>query len=569
MKIVRRVRIRRAVGLLSPAILLICLVLTYGVNVPYADQWVFIDAVAKLRAGEPLWKELFSQHNEHRMVFPKLVMIGLAWLTRWNVIAEMIVSVAVAGATLFTLMALAQPILRDADRITRAWVPFILSAIVFSLTQWQNWLWGWQTAWFLAVLAAVSSIALAARSLRSGRPWIWVVAAAAMAIVCQFSLASGIAAWFATALVLAFHPGRWRIIPVWFVLAAATSALYFVGYTRPPHHPTLLAALDQPLALILYMSGYLAGPLGSHAGLGLTAACAFVVLAGGVLRRHWHRREHVVPWIAIGAFAGANALITGIGRVGFGPSQGLESRYVTVSLLLSAALVPLGILARTDMKHGRLLQRVASGAVPAVMLTALVLAADVNSLVNFDRFSRTLSSGRDCLLVIDNASDACLTALYPEPGVVRRLVLPLRSFGWSAFARQEAPPVPTVRLSGLGGVHVWRVEEFGSHYGWVDSVHIDSNRVTIAGWARHPSGRRGPRILVAVDDVIVAETDAVLERSDVALHFHDPGLRRSGWMVRIGVLPQKTPPRRLRVYLAVNDEILVPIGFEQFVPYKE
>ena len=192
-----------------------------------------------------------------------------------------------------------------------------------------------------------------------------------------------------------------------------------------------------------------------------------MIFAGAALRRNWDQREHIVPRIAIGVFAGANALVTGIGRVGFGPGRGLESRYVTVALLLSIAIVPLGILALTNKSRIRVAPRRLLGRAGAIVLTMLVVAADFGALVHFDRFSRTVATGRDCLLKIEEASDNCLTALYPEPDTIRRPATPHRAFGWSMFAGSEASPVPTVHLTGPNGVQEWRLEVFGgSTVGW-------------------------------------------------------------------------------------------------------
>ena len=100
----------------------------------------------------------------------------------------------------------------------------------------------------------------------------------------------------------------------------------------------------------------------------------------------------------------------------------------------------------------------------------------------------------------------------------------------------------------------------------MDHAEVNAGQLTIVRWARAPSGDPGRRILVAVDNVIVAETDASIERGDVAAPFQDPGLNRSGWMVRTETLPQSTRPRRLQVLLAVSDGILIPIGHGRTLP---
>ena len=78
-----------------PAIVILVLILRYGVNVPYFDQW---DCEGKLFKKfwehQLTWGDFWEQHNEHRMFFPKLIYLALAYATHWNVIAELIVNQA-------------------------------------------------------------------------------------------------------------------------------------------------------------------------------------------------------------------------------------------------------------------------------------------------------------------------------------------------------------------------------------------------------------------------------------------------------------------------------------------
>src|SRR5438045_4711770 len=76
-----------------PAIAILVLILRYGVNVPYYDEW---DCEGKLFRKfwehQLMWRDLWGQDNEHRMVFPKLIFLGIDGIMRWIVIAEQIVT---------------------------------------------------------------------------------------------------------------------------------------------------------------------------------------------------------------------------------------------------------------------------------------------------------------------------------------------------------------------------------------------------------------------------------------------------------------------------------------------
>lgn len=425
-------RIVEWIALLGPLVAVLHVVLRYGVNFPFADQWDFVAFFVVQERGELRWSDIWALHNEHRMVAPKLAMLGLAWLTRWNIVVEMLVSVSLALASLFVLRALARPILDEAGQATRIWVSLTLSLSVFSLAQGTNWLWGWQIQWFLSLFAAVLSIALATRSLRTQRPWGYVIGSAAAALVCQYSIASGLVAWGASALVLAFHPLRRRILPLWIGLTVAASTVYFIGYVRHDGLPSLLIALDRPLALLEYAGNYLSGPLGRHASVGIAVAIVFITLALTAARHQWRNPERFMPWVALGAFAGGNALLTGIGRLGFGAEQGLVSRYVTIGLLMSVALAPLGILAFRGWPAGRWMK---VGAVAgATLLTLPAILVDARSMTELKDFNRQIIAGRKCVTGIEPETDACLVLLHPDASVVRLRAPQLKALGLSSFA---------------------------------------------------------------------------------------------------------------------------------------
>lgn len=428
-------RIVEWVALLGPLAAILHVVLRYGVNFPFADQWDFVAFFVVQETGELRWSDIWALHNEHRMVAPKLAMLGLAWLTRWNIVTEMLVSVSLALASLFTLRALARPILDEAGQAIRIWIALTLSLHVFSLSQGTNWLWGWQIQWFLSLFAAILSIALATWSLQAQRPWVNVTGSAAAALVCQYSIASGLVAWGASALVLAFHPLRRRILPLWLALFAIASTVYFIGYVRHGGLPSLLVALDRPLALLEYVGNYLSGPLGRHAAVGIFVAIAFVVLALIAARHQWRKPELFMPWVALGAFAGSNALLTGIGRLGMGAEQGLASRYATIALLMSVALVPLGILAFHAWPAGRRSPlKLAAAVAGAALLTLPAIVVDGRSMTELKDFSRQIIAGRKCVTGIEAETDACLVHLHPDPSVVRLRAPQLKALGLSSFA---------------------------------------------------------------------------------------------------------------------------------------
>jgi hypothetical protein len=70
----------------------------YGCNVPCCDDWALVPAVT---GNEPITLSyLWSQHNEHRIPLPRLVTLGLAQLTGFDVRAAMYLNAALLVAHL-------------------------------------------------------------------------------------------------------------------------------------------------------------------------------------------------------------------------------------------------------------------------------------------------------------------------------------------------------------------------------------------------------------------------------------------------------------------------------------
>ena len=81
-----------AIGLvILPAVVMGILIMTYSVNIPYWDQWNLMPQLfIKVSQNSLSWQDLIAQHNESRKLFPRLIFLGLAYLTNWDVRYEML-----------------------------------------------------------------------------------------------------------------------------------------------------------------------------------------------------------------------------------------------------------------------------------------------------------------------------------------------------------------------------------------------------------------------------------------------------------------------------------------------
>lgn len=61
----------------------------FGVNVVWRDEWHIVTLLHKLSSGTLTVLDLWEPHNVHRFFFPRVAILLLAVLTKWNTIAEM------------------------------------------------------------------------------------------------------------------------------------------------------------------------------------------------------------------------------------------------------------------------------------------------------------------------------------------------------------------------------------------------------------------------------------------------------------------------------------------------
>ncbi len=351
---------------LVPLIFLLGVVRHYAVAVPFLDQWELVPLLEKTYHGNLTLQDLWAQHNEHRLIFPLVIMLGLARLTHWNTHVELAVNLLLA---LGIFAGFARQVKRTARRVGwngLSWAMPAISLIVFSISQYQNWLWGWQLQMFLNLLCAVAGIGLLA-----GDTFRWrrFAAAAALGIVATYSFANGILFWpIGLAVLLVVTTGvkeRKSAILGWLLIAALTLGTYFYHYHKPEEHPPLSLIFKMPLQYAAYVFKYLGG-IGEQGLCGDPAvdgalACLFG-LAGTValgwaawtlVRKSIVNFRTLVPYLALSLYSVGSALITGVGRLGFGSDQALASRYCTmVTPFWVSLIVFLILLAQSDANAG-------------------------------------------------------------------------------------------------------------------------------------------------------------------------------------------------------------------------
>jgi len=446
----RLIRTRNLPGLvililaLIPLLILIINVVKYHVDVPFWDQWNFVPLLGKSYEEGVTWQDLWGQHNEHRLFFPRLIMLGLAHASRYNIVWELAVIIILAAA-IFSLL------WHQFHEATRAlgypgfpWVVPIFSLLVFTLGQAENWLWGWQVQIFLNVMAVVAGLVLLGnRAFRWAKFW-WALG---FGILATYSFANGLLFWPLGFLAITLVPPNNRrhkvlALSAWAASTAvvAFSYLYQFRFQSPSGKPWT-HFLHQPGEYVQYVFKYLGRPVINYEGCALAVGSAGLLLFGAfssfIFRHKRGEARAVLPFFLFGLYSIGCGLLTGIGRVGFGSAQAMSGRYVPFSSLIWVSnfaflfVLSREIRARMRTRPGRILSLAGIGVLSFILLFGIVRTSyRVGHRVFKSYHSQMLPARYELLRGED---EQLLLHLYIDADYIRRGVEVLRKHGLSVF----------------------------------------------------------------------------------------------------------------------------------------
>jgi hypothetical protein len=349
-------KLARLLLIAAPPLLIGLLIFRDGVDLPYLDQWNGTAPLfEKMAAGTLGFADFFVQHNEHRILFPRLIFFGLGRLTHWNVRAELFVIWFLALICLFNIWEITR---RSRRKDSSWWLLFLSSVLLFSPLNYANFLWGFQIG-FLLPLACITACIWVASYVRHPFNFVFAIM---LCTVCTFSIASGLMSWLLTTPLLALERARstssrkwWAI---WMCAFLFEVLAYFYGYEKPAHHQPSSGPVSQPILSGEYVLVFLGSPFtfGTNLpplslGVGMGGLLVLTILICAVyIWRNRHDRNLLadgLPWLMLAMVAVSSAVLTMIGRSELGPNQARTSRYVTFAVMLPIALLALSPVVRS------------------------------------------------------------------------------------------------------------------------------------------------------------------------------------------------------------------------------
>jgi hypothetical protein len=311
-------------GILAPPLYLFVMIQHGAITFPYEDHLDIATAIIKYFDGTLTFKDLSQPHANARPLFPRLIFIANAALTKWDVRSEFVyIYATVYGSLVVLLLALRQLSVQWPKALVII-TALLLSVLSCSPVASNNHVWSLMLISTLAYLCMVSALLLVSLrpALISANLW-----AAILSWVAAYSISQGLLLFPIIALlqqILAprpIVPGRWSIF--WTVNLLACYLIYIPGTPlEGGAKPTLLdfiafimVYIGNPLGSLLWFSPTI-GPSSSTIGNGI---CGLLILGLGAFTA-WRARSEMKThpeariFLSFAAFACASAAITAWGR---------------------------------------------------------------------------------------------------------------------------------------------------------------------------------------------------------------------------------------------------------------
>ncbi|WP_413163672.1 hypothetical protein ACL6C3_29785 [Capilliphycus salinus ALCB114379] len=323
----------------------------FSVNVPIYDQWVLPYWFEKFSTGTLTLKNLFAQHNSHRIFFPKLIFIALSFASNWNIHLELYCNIFLAILTFLSLYSLSQNTAQNSTQTPLNLANLSTCFLLFSWVQHENWLWGFQIAIFLINLCVVLSCLIL--SSRVIKPKIKLTFAAILCSIASFTSAQGLLSW------LAIVPAVWTVkgnlthkkkrLLIWLSLFLFSGLIYSLNYRQETDTVPVVVVENKIIATIHFFFNLQAAPFLNSSNLNWLMGLMIILLFLGLIfsalfsEKFESLNPNYSPWISIGLFSLLCSGLIAVGRSGLGADYAIfTSRYTTHTLLLPIAIIQLG-----------------------------------------------------------------------------------------------------------------------------------------------------------------------------------------------------------------------------------
>ncbi|BDA75738.1 hypothetical protein CAL7716_099040 [Calothrix sp. PCC 7716] len=439
---------------LFPLISVLFFVYIFGVNVPFWDEWVLPSFFQKVISGHANILDFFAQHNEHRIFFPRILFLLNSFISKWDVKIQMYLSILLVFVSFGNLYLISSKIKNKRQSL------FYLTNIgtsffIFSLTQWENWLWGFQVAFIIVntcIISAISFLSIPQKMSINKK----IVFAAACCFIASFSSAHGLLSWIALIpnLVLIEGNKKERIsrIIVWMILFILSISIYLIGYEKPSFSPDVFYFWKEPFIAFQFLLIFLAAPFGSLVipSIIIGAIILFNWLIFNILFIKNYNSSfayEAAPWFSLGWFATLYALMITIGRAGWTFYVATTSRYTTTTVLLYISLLQIWRIYISHYSHHwqpltKNIYRYFYICFFTTILICSLIPSTINAFAKGEEIWLQRSQGKTCLEIVAfldksvlEQSNSCINSLFFQPVNDKKIFLTLEELKLREFAK--------------------------------------------------------------------------------------------------------------------------------------
>lgn len=324
--------------MLVPIIIYVFIVVYFSVNIPYLDDYRFFEYI-NISDGYLRFQKLFAQHNEHRLVWNGL-MTEFCYLVFGKINFEYLIYIGNFGLLLFFLLLLR--IFKEQKIPMPIFIP--VPYFLFNPQGWENMTWSTASLQnYYVLFFALLTLYLWNKKVLYGYIAAWFFGALTaytsanglliLLILIFFQLME-----FAKEMKIPVTPEQkifilkkhFALLIISLLCIAVVFCFYFVSYKKPVYHPSIIAALLQPLLLSQYI-GILLGSYMAIKILALLVGVLEIFIFIFLTYKRYDQKNPIIYYFMI--FILLSILIIGLGRSGFGIEQALSSRYEILSII--------------------------------------------------------------------------------------------------------------------------------------------------------------------------------------------------------------------------------------------
>ncbi|WP_144108555.1 hypothetical protein [Paraburkholderia sp. BCC1886] len=338
----------------------------YFSPIPYWDQWNgYIGFYHAIVDGD--YKFFWSQHMDHRIVFPRVLFFLDIWaFGGWNIfnIVSIYFMLACIGATVWIVYRNG-----PAQRYSPFLIVGLIGSFLFSWIQNENLKWGFQTQFVAVYLFAVLAFAFYSKPTGSMSR---VALGVLFCTMAELSMGNGIATYYAMAMQGVLLRRSWREVLTVVVAGVIANAVYLYHFVKPvmSFDPAVnLVPLERLRFFLIFIGNPLFFINNSLALAGAGGLLVFAFAAWATISLYF--KKQFTPYRAfllVGyAFIVASAIGATQGRWMLGLYAAVSSRY-TFPVLLGFLLMSLLAIDLAKTKRAHVLVIL----VPLVLLSFLV-----------------------------------------------------------------------------------------------------------------------------------------------------------------------------------------------------